>query len=88
MGRESLASAAFFALFVHGGAVWAWNTTYLLALRARIAGDRVLERPLVLANGRLHYFLARIPKQAILKRNRARLLRTVDAWLCLPQKAS
>jgi hypothetical protein len=78
---------AFFSVSVPGGRVWAWNTTYLLALRARVAGDRVLERQLALANGRLLYFLARIPKQAVLKRNRACLMRTVDAWLRLPTEA-
>jgi hypothetical protein len=73
---------AYFSVDVHGGTVWAWNTTYLTALRARIAGDRVLERHLTLANAYLHYFLARLPKQAVVKRNRTRLLRTLDDWLC------
>jgi hypothetical protein len=73
---------AYFSVDVHGGTVWAWNTTYLPALRARVAGDRVLERQLALSNGYLHYFLARIPKQAVVKRNRTRLLRTLDDWLC------
>jgi hypothetical protein len=73
---------AYFSVDVHGGTVWAWNTTFLPALRARVAGDRVLERQLALSNGYLHYFLARIPKHAVVKRNRARLLRTLDHWLC------
>lgn len=37
---------AYFSVEVPGGTVWAWNTTYLTALRARVAGDRVLERQL------------------------------------------
>jgi hypothetical protein len=73
---------AYFAVEVHGGAVWAWNETYLKALRARVAGDRVLERQLGLSNGYLHYFLARLPKQAVVRRNRTSLLRTIDDWLC------
>ena len=73
---------AYFSVDVQGGTVWAWNTTYLAALRARVAGDRVLERQLTASNGYLHYFLARLPKQAVVKRNRARLLRTLDEWLC------
>jgi DNA-directed RNA polymerase subunit RPC12/RpoP len=72
---------AYFSADVRGGTVWAWNTTYLLALRARIAGNRVLERQLALSNGALPYFLSRIPKQAVVKHNRERLLRTIDDWL-------
>lgn len=74
--------AAYFSVDIHGGTVWAWNTTYLRALRARVAGDRVLERQLAASNGYLHYFLARIPKHAVVKHNRTRLLRTLDEWLC------
>jgi hypothetical protein len=61
--------------------VWAWNASYLTALRARIAGDRVLERQLVLGSGSLQYFLSRIPKWAVVKRNRSALLKIVDGWL-------
>lgn len=79
---------AYFSVEVHGGTVWAWNTTYLMALRARVIGDRVSERQLALSNGYLHYFLARIPKQAVVKRNRAFLLRTLDNWLRCSRSSS
>lgn len=73
---------AYFSVDVHGATIWAWNATYLTALRARVAGDRVLERQLIISNAYLQYFLARLPKQAVVKRNRPRLLRTLDDWLC------
>lgn len=72
---------AYFSVNVHGGIVWAWNPSYLAGLRARVAGDKVRQRQLALHNGDLHYFLARIPKQATVKRNRTGLLRTLDRWL-------
>jgi hypothetical protein len=72
---------AYLLALVHGGVVWAWNLAYLPALRARVAGDRVLERQLVLGNSALQYFLSRLPKWAMVKRNRPTLLKTIDAWL-------
>jgi len=50
-------------------------------LRARIAGDKVLARQLALREAWLPYFLARLPQWALVKRNRAHLLRTIDDWL-------
>lgn len=72
---------AYFSVNVHGGIVWAWNKSYLAALRARIAGDKLQQRQLALSDGSLPYFLARIPKHAIVKRNRERLLRVLEDWL-------
>lgn len=72
---------AYLSARVHGGLVWAWNSSYLPALRARIAGDRVLERQLALGSGALQYFLSRVPKWALVKRNRPTLLKIIDGWL-------
>ena len=72
---------AYFAVSVHGGTVWAWNHNHLAPLRARVSGDRVQERQLLLREPSFSRFLARLPKWAVIKRNREQLLRTLDSWL-------
>ena len=72
---------AYYCSEMHGGSLWAWNAEYLRVLRARVAGDRVLERQLCLHDWRYHYFLTRIPKHIVIKRHRARILRKIDGWL-------
>ena len=76
---------AYFAVGLAGGTVWAWNKDYLPPLRARIAGDKVLVRQLLVNSAGLHYylihFLSRIPKFALITRHRIRLLRTIDDWM-------
>lgn len=76
---------AYFAAVVPGGTVWAWNAAYLPLLRARISGDKVLVRQLLIRdpNIRLYLinFLSRLPKIALITRHRTRLLRIIDAWM-------
>lgn len=72
---------AFFQTEVAGGSVWAWNEKYLLVLRAKVAGDRVLERQLCQQDGLYRYFLSRLPKHVVVKRHRAGLLRKIDEFL-------
>lgn len=72
---------AFFKTEVAGGSVWAWNEKYLLVLRAKVAGDRVLERQLCQQDGLYRYFLSRLPKHVVVKRHRAGLLRKIDEFL-------
>lgn len=72
---------AYFQIPLAGGNAWAWNEKYLHLLRARVSGDRVLERHLCLNDGLTHYFLTRLPKNIVVKRNRERLLRKIDQFL-------
>jgi len=72
---------AYFQTDIAGGSVWAWNEEYLLVLRARVAGDRVLERQLCVQDGLYRYFLTRLPKFVVVKRHRERLLRKLDGFL-------
>jgi hypothetical protein len=72
---------AYYCAVVPGGEFWAWNEAYLDVLRARVSGDRVLERQLCLRDWRYRYFLRRLPKHVIVKSNRAPIMRRIDAWL-------
>ena len=72
---------AYFQTEVAGGSVWAWNEKYLLVLRAKVAGDRVLERQLCEQDGLYRYFLSRLPKHVVVKRHREQLLRKLDGFL-------
>jgi len=72
---------AYYCTPVHGALLWAWNEDYLEVLRARVAGNRVLERQLCLHDRRFYYFVTRIPKNVVIKRNRPHALRIIDGWL-------
>lgn len=72
---------AYFQVPLRGGNAWAWNERYLSVLRAHVAGDRVLERHLCAEDGLYHYFLSRLPKHVVLKRNRELLLRRLDEFI-------
>lgn len=72
---------AYFQVSLTGGNIWAWNENFLLVLRAHVAGDRVLERHLCSEDGLYHYFLSRLPKHAVLKRNRERIVRKLDEFI-------
>lgn len=72
---------AYFSVSVHGGTVWAWNHYHLAPLRARVAGERVQERQILQREPCFSRYLARLPKCAVIKRNREPLLRTLDRWL-------
>jgi hypothetical protein len=63
------------------GILWSWNTEHLFVIRALVAGDKVLLRKLLLSDWRLARIVGRIPKFATLKRNRARILRSIDRLL-------
>jgi len=69
---------AHFRFPLSGGDIWAWNEEHVQVLRAKVAGDRVLERKLCERNHHLHYYLSRLPKQVVVKRNRMRLIRAID----------
>lgn len=72
---------AWYRIAINGGEAWAWNADFLPALRAQVAGHRVLVRQLCQTNWQFRYFLARLPKHVLLKRNRERLLRALDRFL-------
>ena len=66
--------AAYLKVTVPEGIVWAWNDTYLPALLARVRGDKVGLRRLTLRDWNLARFVARLPKFAVVTKNRARIL--------------
>mgnify|MGYP001270350473 FL=1 len=72
---------AYFQTEIAGGSVWAWNEKYLLVLRAKVAGDRVLERQLCLQDSLYRYFLSRLPKHVVVKRHRERLLHKLNGFI-------
>ena len=69
---------AFFQVRVPEGVVWAWNDLYLPALRARIVGDKTALRHLVSESWDMARFVARLPRYAVLTKNRVRLLTELD----------
>lgn len=66
--------AAYFKVTVREGIVWAWNESYLPALVARVAGDKVQLRRMIMADWNLARFISRLPKYAVLKKNRAKII--------------
>jgi hypothetical protein len=72
---------AYYRFEVSGGEVWSWNEKYLHVLRAKVAGDRVLERHLCSDDSMYRYFLSRIPKHVVVRRNRERILKQIDAFI-------
>jgi hypothetical protein len=69
---------AFFKVRVPEGIVWAWNELYLPALRARVAGDKTSLRHLTIQSADLIRFVARLPRHAVLVKNRAHLVTELD----------
>lgn len=69
---------AFFKVRLPEGVVWAWNEHYLPALRARVAGDKTTLRHLTMKSADLIRFVARLPRYAVLVKNRARLVTELD----------
>ncbi|MCU8075884.1 hypothetical protein [Shewanella sp. SM29] len=74
-GHLSWPQEAFYKVSIGGQDIWAWNEKYLEVLKAKVSGDRVLERKLCLENTLYRYFLSRIPKHVVEKRNREKILR-------------
>lgn len=66
--------AAYFQVRVSEGIVWAWNEKYLPALQARVGGDKVALRHMVKQDWNLARFISRLPRYAVLTKNRARIL--------------
>lgn len=69
-----------------GGDLWVWNREYLMVLLAKISGDRTKERHIrheqgFRMNGYFSYFLARLPKHVLIKRNRAYLVKEITRLL-------
>ncbi len=73
--------AASIQIRVPEGILWSWNTEQLLAIRALVAGDKGLLRRLLLSDWELARIVGRIQKFATLKRNRIRILRSIDGLL-------
>lgn len=65
---------AYFQVRVPEGVVWAWSEEYLPALKARVRGDKVALRHLTMSNWRLTRYISRLPKFAVLTKNRSRIL--------------
>lgn len=67
--------AAYFQVAVPEGIVWAWNEAFLPALMARVAGDKVVLRQILMRSGwDLARFIARVPRCAVVVRNRTGIL--------------
>ncbi len=66
--------AAYFQVSVPEGIVWAWNESFLPALRAKVCGDKVTLRHLVMCDWNLARFISRLPRFAVLSKNRSRIL--------------
>jgi hypothetical protein len=66
--------AAYLQVSVPEGVVWAWNRDFLPALLARVSGNKVALRRLVMQDWNLARFISRLPKFAVLKKNRERIL--------------
>lgn len=65
---------AYLKVQVPEGVIWAWNESFLPVLLARIVGDKVAVRQFAMKDRWLDYFVARIPKFALLTKNRSRLV--------------
>jgi hypothetical protein len=59
--------------------VWAWSEEYLPALQARVRGDKVALRHLTMSNWSLTRYISRLPKFAVLTKNRSRILSGLTA---------
>lgn len=73
--------AAYLKVDLPEGMVWAWNESYVPALLARVRGDSVKLRHLLERDWNLARFISRIPKFAVLKKNRTRILKGFQAIL-------
>jgi hypothetical protein len=72
--------SAFFKVQVPEGVVWAWNVSYVPLLRARVAGDKVALRHLVERDWDQARFVSRLPRYAVLTKNRHRILAALDRF--------
>jgi len=72
---------AYFSVEVPEGIVWAWNQDYVPILLARVVGNRVLLRQLTMYNLHLTNFVDRLPKYALLKKNRIHIERRMKRLL-------
>lgn len=70
---------AYFKVRVPEGEVWAWNAAYVPVLRTHIAGDKVALRHLIGPNWDFSRFVSRVPRFALLTKNRVRVLAGLDA---------
>lgn len=72
---------AFYAIKLAAGDAWAWNKAYLQVLRQHVSGEQRSDAAWAKEDALLLYYLARLPKYVVLKRNRPTLLRKIDAFL-------
>lgn len=76
---------AFYQFEIKGKHVWAWNKDTLLLLRDWVASNqRVADdfiKPYQLNTYVYHNFLANLPKHIVLAKNRAAILKKIDALL-------
>ena len=73
--------AAHIKIKVAEGVLWSWNTQQLLAIRAHVAGDKVLLRRMLMNDWNLSRIVGRIPRFAAIKRNRVKVLAAIDRYL-------
>jgi len=76
--KVSWPDAAYLQVLVPEGVVWAWNEDYVAALEARVRGDKVTLRHLLMHSWNLARFISRLPKYAVLRKNRSRILSGVE----------
>ncbi|MFS2034731.1 hypothetical protein ACEN8I_11970 [Polaromonas sp. CT11-55] len=73
--------AAYIKIKVAEGILWSWNTEQLVVIRAHVAGDKAVLRKMLMNDWRLSRTIGRIPTFAILKRNRFKILSSIDRYL-------
>jgi hypothetical protein len=73
--------AAHIQIKVAEGILWSWNTEQLVVIRAHVAGNKVLLRRMLMSDWRLSRIIGRIPTFATLKRNRFKILSSIDRYL-------
>ena len=72
---------AFYSIKLAAGNVWAWNAEYLQVLKQHVIGKQRSDAAYARENALFLYYLARLPKYVVLKRNRPLLLKKIDALL-------
>ena len=85
VGHIDWPADAFYSIKLAAGDAWAWNKEYLQVLRQRVEGTQRSDAALAGNNALFLYYLARLPKYVVLKRNRPTLLRKIDAFLTQPR---
>jgi len=72
---------AFYSIKLAAGNVWAWNTEYLKVLKQYVSGEQRSDAAYARENTLFLYYLSRLPKYAVLKRNRGPLVKKINELL-------